>query len=264
MQKFLVSGHGSRLFGLKALVGLAVVAAPAVMAAPQLIDLGAGLQSTLNTSGIGTKIGDIAVNNSGQVAGTLSIGALPRGVYMTAADGYTRHAIPFYAADALTVRPTQAWDISNNGLVALYEQYGAYGVALTYSIGSAAPVRAGAGNGSSQAGVIEIPYALNDLGTAVGAKETSSSLAQAAAFSGGSTIDLGQVPGKATIALAANSSGTAVGWAYSNLQDHAFVYTTAGGVADLGDVFGWSHAWATSINDAGTVAGTAYDPTAKA
>jgi probable HAF family extracellular repeat protein len=71
-------------------------------------------------------------------------------------------------------------------------------------------------------------------------------------------VDLGTLGGSASVALAVNASGQVVGWspiAGDGFDtQHAFSWTTQGGMVDLGTL-GGAKSSATAVNDKGQVVG---------
>lgn len=71
--------------------------------------------------------------------------------------------------------------------------------------------------------------------------------------------DLGTLGGQEAGALAINSSGQVTGWSrISSGLIHPFLWSSTGGMQDLGDVCGSGFAVGTALNDAGEVVGYCY------
>ena len=77
-----------------------------------------------------------------------------------------------------------------------------------------------------------------------------------AAYSGGTMIDLGTLPGGTTSeASGINTKGQIVGWSYTTSgYQHAFLYS-GGKMTDLGTLPGGLYSFATGINDNGQIVG---------
>ncbi|ALT77933.1 hypothetical protein AT984_12845 [Paucibacter sp. KCTC 42545] len=149
---------------------------------------------------------------------------------------------------------TMGWAINNKGQVGGYQQIGGNYKAKVFDAANGISQTVGAKADKT------IAYAINDNGLLAGAKDTASGY-QAATFAGEKTTELGALPDFNTVGKAVNSSGSVAGYGQGVnsrfLQYHAFVYTVANGMVDIGDVFGRGTAYATGINDAGLVVGTA-------
>ncbi len=106
---------------------------------------------------------------------------------------------------------------------------------------------------------------INDNGQVVGISIAASGARAFLWTSGSGMMDLGDLPGGRHYSSAhgINDSGQIVGGSGAvlgqvlPLGDHAFLWTTASGMQDIGELpGGYDHAWASAINNSGQVVGT--------
>lgn len=127
-------------------------------------------------------------------------------------------------------------------------------------------------------GTLSYALSINDSGQLAGHSETTGNTGRHAFLwtpstpnaATGTMIDLGTLGGTpgtyqyGSFAYAINSSGQVAGFSYTtgDFDQHAFLYTSSGGMADLNSLIdplsGWKLNVARAINDAGQIAGVGY------
>lgn len=148
---------------------------------------------------------------------------------------------------------TFPWGLSNTGIAV--GQWNPSGSSYTWTA---------AGGMLSMAGLEgpnDIPLAVNDDGQIVGWYQgTSTDRPTAFLWTNGVITDLGTLGGAWSTALAINNLAQIVGRTEMGSQRgkrvyHAFLWTAAGGMSDLGFLPGGSSATAVDINDSGMIVG---------
>ena len=105
-------------------------------------------------------------------------------------------------------------------------------------------------------------YGVNNAGVIVGSAQTSFGPSHAFTLSGGVMSDLLTLGGSGSVAYAINDAGEVVG--YSNIPSpsiqpyHAFIWSSATGMLDMGTLNGSARSIAESINNAGQAVGYSY------
>ena len=188
----------------------------------------------------------VAVSNAGSVAG-----------YADTAGGST-HAFSWTAAGGMVDLGTlggsssAATAVNNNGVVVGHaDTAGGSYHAFRWAPGDATLTDLGGLGGAYSSAA-----AVNDGGQVVGSATDGAGMQHAASWTGGGVINL--EPSRYSAAVAVNSGGQAAGYAYSDdfSSVHAFSWTGAAGVSDLGTLGGQS-SYAFAVNDAGQVVGAA-------
>jgi probable HAF family extracellular repeat protein len=105
--------------------------------------------------------------------------------------------------------------------------------------------------------------AINDLGQVVGSAKTAGGETRAFFWQSGSRIrDVGTLGGMSSWANDINNAGQIVGGAdiAARATTHAFLYSTTGGMQDLGTLYGKGSSYATAVDSAGHVVGVSTGP----
>lgn len=112
-------------------------------------------------------------------------------------------------------------------------------------------------------GTSSVANAINANGQVVGYSTTASGETHAFLYSGSKMTDLGTLGGSYSTAAAINTSGQVVGSAYGSADTytHAFLYSAATGMTDLGTLSGGAYSDAYGINATGQVVGQSVDST---
>ena len=104
---------------------------------------------------------------------------------------------------------------------------------------------------------------MNDIGQVAGRSELASFVQHAflSAPNGGTLQDLGTLGGSSSFGESVNDSGNVTGYSFlsDNSTQHAFLYTSNGGLVDLNNLIGNGTGWvllnAEAINDSGMIVG---------
>jgi probable HAF family extracellular repeat protein len=150
---------------------------------------------------------------------------------------------------------TFPWDISNYGAVG---QWNVSDAAFVWTSSAGMSTLAGL------AGHNDIAIGINDLGQVVGwYPRTPTATSTAFLWTNGVITDLGTLGGTSSVAWAINNAGQVVGRAHlprKGTQDtfHAFLWTAAAGMRDLGLPSDAARAQARDLNETGWVVGERY------
>jgi probable HAF family extracellular repeat protein len=189
-----------------------------------------------------------AINDRGVVVGEAG---LPNGTAHTVVweNGVMRDVQSFPTGS------TFPWDISNYGAVG---QWNTSDASFVWTSGTGMSVLAGLdGDG-------DIPIGINDVGQVVGwYKRTPTDINKAFLWTTGAITDLGTLGGQSSVAWAINNAAQVVGRADlarkgSQSVFHAFLWTSATGMKDLGSLSGREWAQARDLNETGWVVGETY------
>lgn len=247
------------------------------------------LYSSTGMYDLGASVTPTAINNSGQMAGVVSVSSGPIRSYFSDGVGSDWIDLGVLAGDRLS--STSAINEQGQILGASYLSFahsthafisngttltnigslgggGAYGTSINNSgvvVGSAST-----SNGYSHAffydatgmhdlgtlgGASSFASAVNDSGQLAGYSYTANGSEHAATNNGYGLIDLGTLGGSTSVAFAINNNGQIVGTADTsgNRQTHAFIYNDSA-MIDIGTLGGKASS-AIGINDSGDVIG---------
>jgi probable HAF family extracellular repeat protein len=101
---------------------------------------------------------------------------------------------------------------------------------------------------------------INNHSEVVGRKFEGYGVPHAVLWSNGRTLELGTLGGTGSAAQRINEAGVVVGWAEATKSQHAFAWTAAAGMRDLGTLDGkpTSSSGAEGVNDLGQVVGSSF------
>lgn len=151
---------------------------------------------------------------------------------------------------------TFPWDVSNTGIVVGQWNTSTAGFMWTASAGMTIP--------TGLDGEGDIPIGVNDAGQIVGwYRRSPTDTTKAFLWTNGIITDLGTLGGQSSVAWAVNNAGLVVGRAdlpRKGTQSvfRAFVWTSGGGMKDLGSLSGRDWAQARDLNEKGWVVGETY------
>ena len=159
------------------------------------------------------------------------------------------YTITYGPASGYSAPPVGTGTLTAGGTIAFTGNYQVTSVGgQTYSVVDLGTPLGGSGE----------PWGINSSGQVVGETDTASS-SHAFLYSGGSTIDLGTLPGgSVSSARGINDSGQIVGYSYNTASGSAFLYI-GGTMTDLGTLSGRSYIEAYAINESGQVVGNSCD-----
>lgn len=184
-----------------------------------------GTMTILGTLGGNYTVGN-SINNSGQIAGTSSIGGI---FYPYLYSGGTMTNL-----GTLGGYTSLGQGINNSGQIVGFSTTTIQStpqIAYLYSGGTMTGLGTLGGTNSSA-------NAINDLGQIVGTSNLSNGNPSAFLYSGGTMINLGSLGGGISNAVGINNAGQVVGQAYtSDNNAHAFVYSTSTGMQDLNTLY---------------------------
>jgi probable HAF family extracellular repeat protein len=217
---------------------------------------GGGYGAPEDLGSLGGCCGDaVAINDGGQITGTSQLPTVGHAYLWESGSMSDIHPLTLFAESDETL----AWGINNAGTVVGQQYAPSRGFVRTAS--GAAQLLAGLGGSGS------VPLDINTAGVIVGWSQATASDQpwHATLWVGGDPNqpqDLGTLGGASSVALALSDDASArvVGRADTRRGQHAFVWTSTGGMKDLGLPKGRSFGQAWDINSSGWIVGETSAP----